>query len=263
MFYIMLSACGMMKGSDDPEKLLNLAITGLSGKDHFSFVGQAEVKTGGVIIQKSSFMQGYVRNHNHLYVQTLKQGAEAESNSPSTLYIKSNNQWILANVNEKKAHLMTTFNPLAKLEKMLVMKKTVEIDPNSSYGSTVVLFIHPDTNEMTEQTRNELELQEANLKIDSRIEQARKLHLTDRELSNLKRELQQTLNEERKRLKDMLKTLTVNSTYKLEVDRQTNLPMKLIFSQELKYMKNGSERSEISEAQYEFKDYDKLLEIPQ
>ncbi|ANE47448.1 hypothetical protein SY83_15495 [Paenibacillus swuensis] len=260
---VLLASCG--SANEDPERLLSLSISGLSGQDSFTFVGQSTVESGGMVIQSSPLYEGKLINHNQLYVQSVE-----TDNSPTSdqgmitlgpqpvLYAKDkNNRWIASVDGKKTNRLPAQWNPLNKLEQLYTMKKEVHSGQGIFTNGVTVLTIRPDAEENKRRMTQELTEQFQQYGIESRFRNANQASLSLKRRRQLEAEIKAAYTTEEIRLKKMLHTLQVESIYLLEIDRQTHLPGKLRIRDELTYIQDGKSRSETNNSSYEFKDYDK------
>lgn len=265
-----------MRHNEDPEAVLEHALSGLSGKDNFAFQGKTEVKSAGHPVQEALKFDGFVVNHNQMYIKTRRsfalhaggQGKSAESENwkagNSTIYIKNNNNWIRSNKGtaaDNFPEMLRMWNPMVRIEQINKLKKRVAIDRKLSDSKHTVLNIRMNSAAMKSMMRTELTRQ---LSVDKLMKQVRQGNdLSGQEAASMRAELERNMMKAKAELEEMLSTLSLDARYLMWVDNTTSLPQRMVVESTMKYVSGGVDRQEAIRAEYDFKDYDKDFIIPQ
>ncbi|MFD2612890.1 hypothetical protein [Paenibacillus gansuensis] len=248
--------------SENPDKLLELSITGLSGKDRFTFVGQSSVMHSGVLLSSTPVYEGRLEGHTKLYVKSADPGAGQKGKgigmfSPTPVLYKKNkdNRWVAAS-DKQAAGLPEQWNPLAVMEHLNQTRKQVTIDRRQSNAKVTVLNIIPEQGEVKQRIQSELKRQFTAYDLAKRETEINESKLSSREKKQLLQKVRAAYTMEKTKFTEMLKTLQVQSHYTLVLDRRNHLPREFLIQDELSYTDRGAKQTEENMSRYEFSNFD-------
>ena len=245
--------CGMLQHDRTPEEIFSLALSGIAGKETLTFEGQAGLRRENSGMFENQFkFEGKLEDHDRLTLQTRLPGAVTAAGSGISLNAVKNNgqpsgfsasfernkgQWTaLTAEHEPLRGALSRFNPIAQLEKIDGMKKTIQ----SEYGSgrqTQILRIELAPEEAKSWAATQLTDE-----IDSIREEY--MHKAKQVKGADKKELEQNLQKVWQQGKDTMQQLIekaeVHTVYHLTVDRKTSLPMRLSSESQVKYRDNSN-----------------------
>ena len=222
----LLAGCSTHSENRSPKELLSLAVSGLTGVDHYRFEGSTgiSVKGGG---EKPVTFQGTVKDHNDIKVQT-----------------------------SSNAKLPGIGHPLELLKDIEASARSTELVTERSGNRTAVLHIDADEAKAKKQWSDRIRGEFARLEQQvpamprSAVKQAGAGK--DPRQAAFEREWKDELARSRSKLDRMLKTLKVKSSYTLIVDRTKLLPIRLQEHTELRYTADGAEQQELRKTDMRF-----------
>lgn len=245
--------CGMLQHDRTPEEIFSLALSGIAGKETLTFEGQAGLRRENSGMFENQFkFEGKLEDHDRLTLQTRLPGAVTAADSGVSLNAVKNNgqpsgfsasfqrkkgQWnALTAQHEPLRGSLSRFNPIAQLEKIDSMKKTIQ----SEYGSgrqTRILRIElaPEDAKTwaTDQLTDEMNSIRAEyMHKASQVKGASK--------QKLEQELQKVWQQGEDTMQKLIQKAEVHTVYHLTVDRKTSLPMRLSSESQVKYTDNSS-----------------------
>jgi len=245
--------CGMLQHDRTPEEIFSLALSGIAGKETLTFEGQAGLRRENSGMFENQFkFEGKLEDHDRLTLQTRLPGAVTAADSGLSLNAVKNNgqpsgfsasfqrkkgQWnALTAQHEPLRGSLSRFNPIAQLEKIDSMKKTIQ----SEYGSgrqTRILRIElaPEDAKTwaTDQLTDEMNSIRAEyMHKASQVKGASK--------QKLEQELQKVWQQGEDTMQKLIQKAEVHTVYHLTVDRKTSLPMRLSSESQVKYTDNSS-----------------------
>ncbi|SCZ02042.1 hypothetical protein SAMN05720606_11642 [Paenibacillus polysaccharolyticus] len=245
--------CGMLQHDRTPEEIFSLALSGIAGKESLTFEGQAGLRRENSGMFENQFkFEGKLEDHDRLTLQTRLPGAVTAADSGISLNAVKNNgqpsgfsasfqrkkgQWnSLTAQHEPLRGSLSRFNPIAQLEKIDSMKKTIQ----SEYGSgrqTRILRIElaPEDAKTwaTDQLTDEMNSIRAEyMHKASQVKGASK--------QKLEQELQKVWQQGEDTMQKLIQKAEVHTVYHLTVDRKTSLPMRLSSESQVKYTDNSS-----------------------
>lgn len=248
-----VSGCGMLQHDRTPEEIFSLALSGIAGKETLTFEGQAGLRRENSGMFENQFkFEGKLEDHDRLTLQTRLPGAVTAADSGISLNAVKNNgqpsgfsasfqrkkgQWnALTAQYEPLRGSLSRFNPIAQLEKIDSMKKTIQ----SEYGSgrqTRILRIElaPEDAKTwaTDQLTDEMNSIRAEyMHKASQVKGASK--------QKLEQELQKVWQQGEDTMQKLIQKAEVHTVYHLTVDRKTSLPMRLSSESQVKYTDNSS-----------------------
>ncbi|MDT0123813.1 hypothetical protein Q9R46_14225 [Paenibacillus sp. RRE4] len=249
----MVPGCGMLQHDRTPEEIFSLALSGIAGKETLTFEGQAGLRRENSGMFENQFkFEGKLEDHDRLTLQTRLPGAVTAADSGIGLNAVKNNgqpsgfsasfqrkkgQWnALTAQHEPLRGSLSRFNPIAQLEKIDSMKKTIQ----SEYGSgrqTRILRIElaPEDAKTwaTDQLTDEMNSIRAEyMHKTSQVKGASK--------QKLEQELQKVWQQGEDTMQKLIQKAEVHTVYHLTVDRKTSLPMRLSSESQVKYTDNSS-----------------------
>jgi len=243
----------MLQHDRTPEEIFSLALSGIAGKETLTFEGQAGLRRENSGMFENQFkFEGKLEDHDRLTLQTRLPGAVTAADSGVSLNAVKNNgqpsgfsasfqrkkgQWnALTAQHEPLRGSLSRFNPIAQLEKIDSMKKTIQ----SEYGSgrqTRILRIElaPEDAKTwaTDQLTDEMNSIRAEyMHKASQVKGASK--------QKLEQELQKVWQQGEDTMQKLIQKAEVHTVYHLTVDRKTSLPMRLSSESQVKYTDNSS-----------------------
>lgn len=246
--------CGMLQHERSPEEIFSLALSGIAGKETLTFEGQAGLRreNGGMFENQFKF-EGKLEDHDRLTLQTRLPGGVTAADSGIRLNSVKNNgqpsgfsasfqrkkgQWnALTEQHEPLRGSLSRFNPIAQLEKIDGMKKTIQ----SEYGSgrqTRILRIELAPEDAKAWAADQLTDEMASIR-------AEYMHKASQVKGGSKQKLEQELQKVWQQGEDSMQKLIqkaeVHTVYHLTVDRITSLPMRLSSESQVKYTDNSNQ----------------------
>ncbi|GGD65249.1 hypothetical protein [Paenibacillus nasutitermitis] len=227
MIISLLGIAGCASGSMNrtPDELLGLTVSGLSGVDHYTFKGTTKIAIGdGTVIKPISF-QGEVRNHEQLEVKS------SDSDSAADL-----------------------IHPLELLKEIEQSAASTELIAAESDKATAVLQIKTDEKAAARLWAGRLRSQFKQLQSSIPGTEVSPLQQQDESQASaqFKKEWDAELARSGRLLEEMLATLHVSSTYKLQLDRSKMLPLRLQEHTVLRYKTQGQQRQETRSSDVSF-----------
>lgn len=222
--------CYPIESRKDPNELYQLALSGLSGTDNFTFRGQSLIYgSNRALIREPIQYHGTVKAHQLQGFQMLM-------------------------ANKQVTSFADRWNPLRQLEEIKNLAKTMEIDATASNRTHIVMRMRlaPEAGKML-LTQN---LYDEMRKLEERKIQVQNVHsLSDADRSKLQSELGQIISTGYHKLQKMTNDMQVDSNYTLWINRSTLLPSKLYSKTKTNYHENGAPREEVVVTESKFDGY--------
>lgn len=259
--------CGLRP--TDPDRLFDNAVSGLSGKDNFAFVGQTQHSLNGLPPQRGISFRGTVTGHNQLMMEAVPSDQGTGSANLQPLYAvkrrkgndtvqlnRTQEEWIVSESPQAgEAEQLIRWNPLSHLERLNVMNKQVATEQGARVQGMTVLAVHPDSAEVSAMLQDDLTTQLQTLDPDRKLKELQqKLQLSDKQTAAMRGEIENSLAEARKKVEEMKGSLKAESTYRLGIDRRSNLPKTMQVVTVMHYMSEGKPKDETTEVTYTFGD---------
>ncbi|WP_127584388.1 hypothetical protein [Paenibacillus koleovorans] len=254
--------CGISGG--DPGELFDNTVSGLSGKDNFTFIGKTQSSVNGMPPQPGINFKGTVTGHNQMQMQVLDPGRQPSSSgtvpmqatSEAVVFNRSQDKWLVtedgANAN---AGQLLRLNPMVHLERLNVMQKQVDAGRRAEQPGVTLLSVHPDARQATGMVTEGIDEQLRALDTEKKLEELRKqFHLTDKQKAAMRIEVEASLAEARGSLEEVKRSLQAEMQYVIGVDRKTNLPTTMQVKTVMHYSKGGQPKEETSLVEYAFTD---------
>ncbi|MCM3133699.1 hypothetical protein M3629_12955 [Paenibacillus polysaccharolyticus] len=248
-----VSGCGMLQHDRTPEEIFSLALSGIAGKETLTFEGQAGLRRENSGMFENQFkFEGKLEDHDRLTLQTRLPGAVTAADSGISLNAVKNNgqpsgfsasfqrekgKWnALTAQHEPLRGSLSRYNPIAQLEKIDRMNKTIQ----SEYGSgrqTRILRI-----ELKPADAKAWAVDQLTDEMDSiRAEYMHKAgQVKGANKQKLEQELQKVWQQGEDTMQKLIQKAEVHTVYHLTVDRKTSLPMRLSSESQVKYSDNSS-----------------------
>jgi hypothetical protein len=240
----------------DPELTLDLALKTIDKQNSFAFSGTEEVQVDGITVQQRGAVRGAVAEQNRMYVQS--------ESDEGTVYKRKEEAWIpAASQLTSVTGLFGNWNPLEKLEQLRALDKQVRINREMSLVNSLALDAEINSEEVTEwvktSVRNRLESLTSD-RLDSFIHTE---HLNEAEASQLREELAKSTKANATKLMAMSDTLSVRMNYRMWIEPESSLMQRMTVEMLLSYHYDNQDHHEAIFADYEFRDFDKKVIIPQ
>ncbi|MFC4100965.1 hypothetical protein [Paenibacillus xanthanilyticus] len=204
----------------EPKELLQLSVSGLSGVDAYRFTGQSGVKTGGRVTDIVRF-GGEVKHHDQIRLEAAS---------------------------VKQAQHYTVRDPMAYLSQVQVETRRTEVKQESSNARTTVLLMRGDPELARKRWVHTLKAAFEDA-VNSGV---RRLQRTNGG-GVLPPKTEAEVRVSRKQMDEMLRSLAVDTTYRLVIDRKKLLPGKLTEDTVLHYTREGKAYSESRQLTLEIK----------
>lgn len=215
---IILPGCGDQPLVErEPKELLRLSVSGLSGVDAYRFSGQSGVKTGERVTDVVRF-GGKVEHHDQVRLE------EASLN---------------------QAEHLTVRDPMAYLKQVQREAKRTAIKQEESNARTTVLVIDADPALARKRWVHAL-----SAAFENAIHAARPI---PGHANALSAKTKTEIRTSRAQLDEMLRSLSVDTTYRLMIDRKKLLPNSLTETTVLHYARGGRPYSETRQLTLEMK----------
>ncbi|MGQ8874022.1 hypothetical protein [Paenibacillus sp. TSA_86.1] len=249
----MVPGCGMLQHDRTPEEIFSLALSGIAGKETLTFEGQAGLRRENSGMFENQFkFEGKLEDHDRLTLQTRLPGAVTAAGSGMNLNAVKNNgqpsgfsasferkkgQWTaLTAQHEPLRGSLSRYNPIAQLEKIDSMKKTIQ----SEYGSgrqTQILRIELVPEDAKAWAASQLTDEMHSIRAEY-MHKANQVKGVDKK--ELEQELRKVWQQGEDTMQQLIQKAEVNTVYHLTVDRKTSLPMRLSSESQVKYMDSNS-----------------------
>ncbi|MDM5276608.1 hypothetical protein QUF95_04425 [Paenibacillus silvae] len=253
---VMLAAvpgCGILQKDRTPEEIFAMALSGIAGKETMTFEGEAGLRRENSAMFENQFkFEGKLEEHDRLTLQTRLPGAVTAAGSGismnavnhngqpggfSASYERKKGKWnALAAEHEPLRGSLSRFNPIAQLEQIDTMKKTIQ----SEYGSgrqTRLLRIELAPEDAKAWAASQL-TDEMNAIRAEYMHKAVQVKGANR--GKLEEELQKVWQQGETSMQKMFEKAEVHTVYHLTVDRKTSLPMRLSSESQMKYKDNSN-----------------------
>lgn len=227
---VSMMGCYAIESKKDPNELYQLALSGLSGTDNFTFRGQSVIYGGNqAMIREPIKFHGTVKGHQ-------LQGFQ------------------MSMANKQETSFADRWNPLRLLEEIKHLEKTMEIDPYASNRTHIVMrmTLAPEAGKklLTQNLNDEMR------KLEERKIQVQNVHsLSHRDRSKLQSELGRIITNGYDKLHKITKDMQVNSFYTMWIDRSTLLPTKLNSKTTTIYYEDRVRRKEVVVSESKFDGY--------
>lgn len=236
----------------DPQAALEKAMAGISAAESFAFSGRTEISIDGVTVQSEAPFSGAVAEKNRMYVQGI-------------VYRRAESGWEPAAGDPAASGVFRSWNPVEKLEQLERLNKTVTLsrDPENAEALLLEAQVAPD--DAAALVRQELAEQRERIVSEARLADFRQAYgLSPEETERLRGELEEAARQSGAQQEGLLASLReAGMTYRLRLDRSTHLPRQLSIELALRYGSEERDHEETVRAEYEFRDYDKPVMIPQ
>jgi hypothetical protein len=243
----------MLQHDRTPEEIFSLALSGIAGKETLTFEGQAGLRRENSGMFENQFkFEGKLEDHDRLTLQTRLPGAVTAAGSGISLNAVKNNgqpsgfsasfernkgQWTaLTAEHEPLRGALSRFNPIAQLEKIDGMKKTIQ----SEYGSgrqTQILRIEIAPEEAKSWAATQLTDEMDSIR-EEYTHKAKQVKGADKK--ELEQNLQKVWQQGKDTMQQLIEKAEVHTVYHLTVDRKTSLPMRLSSESQVKYRDNSN-----------------------
>ncbi|WP_336763547.1 hypothetical protein [Paenibacillus sp. USHLN196] len=244
-------ACGLIQRDQTPEEVFSLALSGIAGKEKLSFEGEAGLRRENSGLFENQFkFEGKLENHDRLTLQTRLPGevtavgtgihttAVNNNGQPrgfSASFERKQGQWMaLSAQHEPLRGSLSRFNPIAQLEKIDGMHKTIQ----SEYGSgrrtrTLRIELAPEDAKAwaVAQLNDEMNaIRSEYMHKAATVKGARK--------EKLEKDLEKVWEQGETTMQQMMKQASVQTVYHLTVDRKSSLPLRLSSESQVSYTDN-------------------------
>lgn len=214
---LLMAGCAAPSDHKSPEELLSLSVAGLSGIDHYTFSGSTGIAMADGGMPEPMSFQGVVVDHHRIRMNAG--GGRGAGTKVS----------------------MAAQHPLKLLENIQAQAGTVALMASESGNRTAVLQVELDQaaacRHWADRLRNEF-----NAVVNAGNSNVRKISArsSDNNASAaLEREWSKEVDRSRRKLDGMLRTLKVQSTYIVIIDRVKMLPIRLQEQTMLQYESAG------------------------
>ncbi|PQP80421.1 hypothetical protein C0Q44_26910 [Paenibacillus sp. PCH8] len=244
--------CGWIQRDRTPEEIFSLALSGIAGKETLSFEGEAGLRRENSGLFENQFkFEGKLENHDRLTLQTRLPGAvtavgtgvhptavnpNGQPSGFSASFERKQGQWMaLSAQHEPLRGSLSRFNPIAQMEKIDGMHKTIQ----SEYGSgrrtrTLRIELAPEDAKIWAQ---------AQLNDEMTAIRAEYMHKAGMVTGTSKEKLEKDLDKVWKQgeitMQQMMEQAKVQTVYHLTVDRKTSLPLRLSSESQVSYTDNS------------------------
>lgn len=244
--------CGFIQRDRTPEEVFSLALSGIAGKEKLSFEGEAGLRRENSGLFENQFkFEGKLENHDRLTLQTRLPGeVTAVGTGIQTTAVKNNGQpsgfsasferkqgqWMaLSAQHEPLRGSLSRFNPIAQMEKIDKMNKTIQ----SEYGDgrrtrTLRIELAPEDAKSwaVAQLNDEMNAIRAEyMHKAATVKGARK--------EKLEKDLEKVWKQGETTMQQMMKQASVQTVYHLTVDRKSSLPLRLSSESQMSYTDNN------------------------
>lgn len=235
----LLLAQGCQNGKT-PQSWFDLTWAGLAGVDEFKISGAAE------IIQPDSLQRtqtikytANLKNHTELSIAAgpaegqqisgLSISSEGRPTANVKMQLQNGSRWTILEQNEPinawASAAAGRLNPLAVIEELRYMKKSVREEKGAARG-TRVLRIEPDAEQELVRLKNEMQLEMNRLDADWKQRAKGSPALADGT---------RLIEANRQELAAMLSEAKVGTVYHLTVSKKNNLPLRLMSETKISY----------------------------
>ncbi len=263
MLLLSLASCSLNDGLGEPDQVLERAISGVYGKDNFSFSGHSMIINSGVSIENHLSFQGFVVHKKQMYVKTTTQQSSSSADANGykeyykarngLVYIKNNRHWTILNQSGKNKELLASdWNPLYRFYLIRQHKGKVEVDHSQSNPQDIVV-------------KTELDPAGVKQSLLDTLQQSYDQALTSSDsTASGKTEAQFEAYKQlaAAQLKEMKDSLEASSRVSMWINRRTNLPHKMKVTTMMRYNLEGKARNEEREDVYAFDDFGGRFSIP-
>ncbi len=244
--------CGLIQRDQTPEEVFSLALSGIAGKETLSFEGEAGLRRENSGLFENQFkFEGKLEDHDRLTLQTRLPGEvtavgagihttsvnnNGQPSGFSASFERKQGQWIaLSAQHEPLRGSLSRFNPIAQMEKIDGMHKTIQ----SEYGSgrrtrTLRIELAPEDAKTwaVAQLNDEMNAIRAEyMHKAATVKGARK--------EKLEKDLEKVWEQGETTMQQMMKQASVQTIYHLTVDRKSSLPLRLSSESQVSYRDNN------------------------
>lgn len=212
---LLMAGCAAPSDDKSPEELLSLSVAGLSGIDHYLFSGATGIAIADGNMPQPLTFKGVVEDHNRIRMSAGLNGSTGEG--------------------------MPFHHPLKLLEHIQAHADTITLMPSQSGNRTATLRVELDGASARRQWSERLRGEFDKVAGTGRGNAKGKTALANQvnASTDLEREWRKEVDRSRRRLDEMLRTLNVQSTYTVIVDRVKMLPLRLQEQTQLHYEAGG------------------------
>ncbi|EFM12920.1 hypothetical protein PaecuDRAFT_0431 [Paenibacillus curdlanolyticus YK9] len=270
-----LTGCGDVSGTMEPEKFFSLSVSGLAGKDQYTFQGQSGVVLPAGVRVHALQYRGEISAHSRMKVQLSGDGDGAGGSKGIGLLSttdewraiprKGADQWTqVPDMKGLGAKSMTGaqtsgklhswseeswagINPVERLERIRDAAKRVMYDESDNDSGYRVVRIVLDGAAAKKDWSDRIQAEWSKVKGEQPLLAAS---------SHMKSSTWQAAYAEAdKQLQAMLRSLTAETTIILKADRRSMLPLHITEQSKLQFMSEGQAREEFYTNEVNFGDY--------
>jgi hypothetical protein len=260
-------SCSGMESAQHDSELLRSAINTFKSKQQFVYEIESVVKVGANPEQKAFAYQGLMTGNDQLFIKQTGGGFAAPlvSTGSGSASAQGRDQWVAASGTPAlQSALIQQWSPLTKFDQLNQIDNTVSrVRDEKIQGNETVLKVEVPPEVMKQLVLADLREQISHVQMEERLKEAAAKGLAPDAIQRMKLELEQAAAESEVRLSQMASSLTTQGYYMLWINRDQELPRKLVIRSDLNYMLNDKEKKESVTTTYEFKDYDKQVILPQ
>jgi hypothetical protein len=262
----MIFNTGCTATQPDPLDSLNVALDTVSRQESFAFSGKEELRLEGITVQKNDSIQGAVADSSRMYLR-MSDGASLSSQSEDegVIYTRTNGSWARESDHLSAVPgLFSRWNPLEKIEMLGSMHKTAVYNHALTDLNIKVIDVEINPDEVTAQVKQDIELWLSEPISDKRLtEFAKTQRLSEWEANRIRAELEQEIIPYVDKLRAMSDSLQVQMNYRFWIDSKQELPQRMTIDMFLRFRYQEKDNEESVHAEYEFRDFDKPVLIPQ
>ncbi|UHA74058.1 hypothetical protein [Paenibacillus sp. 481] len=245
-----------------PEEMLERSLSGVMGKDEFSFRGFAEVRVGeNMILMKQFRYEGAVRQHQGTHMR-LSRNVERDTTSKrwnplrhlEELRAVPKRVSLLRVPDSDDLNMTSSGNPIQVRASNLTTSRASMISQFTKKGA-IPLNINVRPHDAKKMLSQYLQEDYESIVIPNKQLERVRGQLSASAQQELANELNAEAEQGRQRLTSMLENATVNATYVLWVDQKRQLPLALETQMTAAYKVEGQPRQETIRMVSEFVNY--------
>jgi hypothetical protein len=262
----MILNTGCTATQPDPLDSLTVALDAVSRQESFAFSGKEELRLEGITVQKNDSIQGAVADSNRMFLRiTDGTSLNSKSENEGIIYSRTNGSWALESDRLSAVPgLFSRWNPLEKIEMLNSMNKTAAYNQALTDFNIKVIDAEINSDEVTALVKRDMELWLNEPISEERLtEFTQTQQLSEREAESVRSELEIGIRSYADKLRAMSDSLQVKMNYRLWIDNKQELPQKMTIDMYLRFRYQDRDNEESVHAEYEFRDFDKPVLIPQ
>ncbi len=227
---VLSASCGSASDNRSPHELLALSVSGLSSVDRYTFTGETGIGMGAGGEGIATTFQGTVENHDDVQLRASDAGVLAQG-----------------------------LHPLKLLSQVESTALKTELEADKSGGRTAVLRITADPKQAANMWANKLRGEFDRLEnttpgqLNVKLQSKQAVKAETQGSSSLDKAWRQELAKSKEELNAMLSTLTVQTTYRLVIDRKKLLPLAMEEYTLLHFTSRGQRAEESHRTKLSFK----------